>query len=67
MPIIVFTYAGIKQLLFFVPNAWGYVSEGSFSSYKDFLAGIFAFLSITVIDLVRRYLIMYNELSQNNS
>ncbi|EHN67949.1 hypothetical protein [Aliivibrio fischeri] len=66
MSVCVITFLGVKGFLFFIPDSFGLFYDGSFHLIKDTVAGIAAFGSIALIDVIRNYLIMYNELNTRN-
>lgn len=45
----VIAFTGFKQLLFWIPDSWGQISEGEFHPLKDTIAALFAFLSFGLL------------------
>ena len=64
--VCIMTFTGTKSLLFFIPDSWGRVSDGEFITIKDTIASVVAFCSIASIDLVRKHLILVNELNNRS-
>lgn len=63
LAVYVMAFNGTKALLFLIPDSWGRISDGEFMSIKDTIAGFVAFGSIASVDVIRKYLVMFNKLS----